>query len=191
MVSEKSFLGVSDKSCGAYAHRVTAFGLRASSISVIAAVLFLGMAEFSGNASAADATATASATIIPAIAIAKTSDMNFGSVVPGSSAGTVVLASNGTATSALTLTGSKSAAAFSVTGGVNTAYTITLPTTTTLSDGAANSMTVNGFTSSIGTAGTLSAGGTQSFNVGATLNVGASQASGDYTGSFTVTVAYN
>jgi hypothetical protein len=39
--------------------------------------------------------------------------------------------------------------------------------------------------------GQLSAGGTQTLAVGATLTVGSSQATGSYSGSFDVTVNYN
>ncbi|MBS3922739.1 MAG: DUF4402 domain-containing protein, partial [Chitinophagaceae bacterium] len=60
----------------------------------------------------------------------------------------------------------------------------------------ANSMNINNFTASIGlTAGQLSSGGTgtQSFTVGATLDVSANQAAGLYTTAtpFNVTVNYN
>ena len=40
-------------------------------------------------------------------------------------------------------------------------------------------------------AGQLDALGNQTLTIGATLNVGANQAPGDYSGSFSVTVAYN
>jgi hypothetical protein len=52
-------------------------------------------------------------------------------------------------------------------------------------------MTMTNFTSSLGAVkGTLDGGGLSSFLVGATLNVGASQTAGSYTGSFSVTVSY-
>jgi hypothetical protein len=51
-------------------------------------------------------------------------------------------------------------------------------------------MTVDNFTSNPSGTGTL-AGGTQTLSVGARLNVGAGQVAGDYTGEFSVTVAYN
>jgi hypothetical protein len=54
-------------------------------------------------------------------------------------------------------------------------------------------MTVDNFTSSPSATGTLSAGGTETLNVGATLNVAAAQASGLYTNAtgVPVTVNYN
>jgi len=70
-------------------------------------------------------------------------------------------------------------------------YSITLPTTYTITSGA-NNMTVTTFTSTPSGTGTLS-GGTQTVNVGATLSVAASQAAGTYTNGtgFPVTVNYN
>jgi hypothetical protein len=54
-------------------------------------------------------------------------------------------------------------------------------------------MTINAFTSNPNGAGTLSAGGTQTINVGATLNVLGSQTAGTYTNAtgFPVIVNYN
>jgi len=60
----------------------------------------------------------------------------------------------------------------------------------TINSGA-NTMTVGMFTSNPSGAGTLSAGGNQTLSVGATLNVGAGQATGTYSGIFSVTVTYN
>jgi hypothetical protein len=51
-------------------------------------------------------------------------------------------------------------------------------------------MTVATFTSTPATTGTLTAGA-QTLTVGGTLSVGASQATGAYTGTYTVTVQYN
>jgi hypothetical protein len=54
-------------------------------------------------------------------------------------------------------------------------------------------MTVDNFTSTPTTSGTLSAAGAQTIDVGATLNVGANQAAGTYVSGtpFSVTVNYN
>ena len=143
---------------------------------------------------AATATANVSAAIVPAISIAKDTDMNFADVIAGASSGTVVLSTAGarSATGGVTLGNSAgvAAAGFTVTGDPSATYSISLPGSTTLSSGA-NSMTVNTFTSSPNGTGTLGGGGTQTLAVGATLQVGANQAQAVYTGSFDVTVAYN
>ncbi len=149
------------------------------------------------NAKAADATATAAATIAAAIGIANTADMSFGIVSPDpANPGTVVLIPAGTRTNPdgfLTLIGggTVAAAAFDVNGGANATYTISLPASVSLIKGG-DSMTANAFTDSLSGAGTLDGLGAQSFTVGATLNVALAQPVGDYiSAGFTVTVNYN
>ena len=154
---------------------------------------------FSMKASAqSSATATATATIVTPITITKTSDMNFGNVaVQASTGGTVVMTAAGvrTPTSGVTLPGAAgtvSAASFTVNGQSGYTYAITLPASVTLTDAASHSMNVSNFTSTPTATGTLT-GGTETLNVGATLNVVAAQAAGVYTSAtpFTVTVNYN
>lgn len=79
---------------------------------------------------------------------------------------------------------------FNVTGEPSKVFTITVPgSAVTLTNGAAT-LSVSSFTRTAAT-GTLSVGGTASFNVGATLQaISAVQAVGTYTGSYTVTVTY-
>ncbi|HVZ38009.1 MAG TPA: DUF4402 domain-containing protein, partial [Candidatus Kapabacteria bacterium] len=90
-------------------------------------------------------------------------------------------------------TRNQATAVFSATGEPSYLYTITLPQTATLTQAGAGpnrpTMTATSFTYSDG-AGTLDNSGHQTFNVGATLNVGANQATGTYNGSFDVTVQY-
>jgi hypothetical protein len=160
----------------------------------------LVIASFGANAQqTSTATATASATIITPISITKTQDLNFGNVaVSASAGGTVVMAPAGTrsTTGSVSLpatTGSPAAAQFTVSGQGNYTYSITLPSTSTeIDDNASHTMQVDNFTSNPATTGTLSSG-TQTLTVGATLNVGAAQATGTYTSDvpFQVTVNYN
>lgn len=137
------------------------------------------------------ASSSAAAEIVSAIAIVNDAGLHFGDVVAGGTAGTVVLSVAGarSVTGGVTLGngGAAQAAQFTVTGDSGATYAVTLPASTTISAGA-NSMVVNTFTQNA--VGTLT-GGTEVFNVGATLNVGVSQPSGSYTGTFNVTVAYN
>ena len=156
--------------------------------------LAIAIIGFSATSFAQSATATATSTIVTPIAIAKTVDMNFGNVAVFGSAGTVVLAPAGTrsATGGVTLpatSGTVAAAQFTVTGESGYTYSVTLPVSNTVKFGS-NTMTVNTFVSN--TTGKLT-GGTEILKVGATLNVGASQAAGTYISEapFTVTVNYN
>jgi hypothetical protein len=144
-------------------------------------------------AGSASATASAFAKVITPIAITKTADLNFGTIISGP-AGTVTVSPSGVETAtggatALNPNPNVSAALFSVTGEPSTAYSISLPSSISITNGA-QSMTVNAFTSNPTPGGVLSAGGSQSLQVGATLAVATNQAIGNYSGTFSVTVAY-
>lgn len=130
------------------------------------------------------------ATLGAVISISSTADLEFGKVAPTGTAGTVTVSPTG-ARSSIDVDlfgGTVSAASFTVTGENNEAYALNLPTSTALTGPGAD-MTVDTFTDDAGT--TVLSGGSDTFNVGATLHVGASQAPGNYAGSFAVTVNYN
>jgi len=142
------------------------------------------------------ASASATATIITPIAIAKNVDMNFGNVAVNASAGTVLMTPAGvrSVTGGCTLptpVGTVTAASFTVTGLAAATYTITLPAVATTITAVTN-MTVDTWTSTPTPTGTLT-GGTQTLTVGATLHVAGSQLAGVYTSAtpFNVTVNYN
>jgi uncharacterized protein DUF4402 len=147
----------------------------------------------------ASASANTTAVIVTPISIVKTTDMNFGNVaVSATVAGTVVLtpASVRTTTGGVTLpatTGTVAAAGFTVSGTAGYTYAITLPTTLSLDDNAAHTMTVNTFTNDPTSTGLLDGSGDQTLNVGATLNVSGGQEAGTYESDtdFEVTVVYN
>lgn len=162
-------------------------------------ILFFTLMGFTAGAYAqATATATASATIVTPIAITKTADMNFGNVaVQTSTGGTVILAPAGTRTRTAgvtlpTVAGTVTAASFSVTGSGTYTYVITLPSSDVTITSGLNTMAVNTFTSTPSGTGALTAGA-QTLTVGATLNVGAAQATGTYISGtpFDVMVNYN
>jgi len=148
------------------------------------------------------ATATVTANIIQPITITNNSALGFGNIATGV-AGTVLLNpanASRTASSGVVLpptqTGSVTAADFTVSGEGGTAYTLTLPAQTNITQGG-NNISINAFTSTLtslsggilgGTGGTI---GTQDVKVGATLNILSTQVPGSYTGTFSVTVNYN
>ena len=161
------------------------------------AILFSGVSVMAS--AQVTAKATASSTIVTPIGITKTVDMNFGNVaINSTTAGTVVLAPAGTRTSTGGVTlpataGTVAAAEFNVTGANNYTFSITLPSTSHEIKSGSNTMSVTGFTSTPTPTGTLSATGSATVKVGATLNVSAGQAAGTYTSvtPFEVTVNYN
>jgi hypothetical protein len=164
---------------------------------VLLAVLSISSLVFGEDATLGfgeDATADIFAEIATAISVVKVEDLDFGWVVAGFNAGTVVVGTNGDANSTLTIGGNTSAAEFEVSGRPNNSYAITLPSADVTLTGSnpVNTMVVNNFVSSkVGNQGTLDAVGSDLFSVGATLNVAANQAVDIYTGQFTVSVDYN
>ncbi len=113
-------------------------------------------------------------------------------MVTTGTAGTVTVTTAGGRTSVDVdlLGGTPAAASFDVTGKGNANYSITFSSPATLTSGG-NSMTVDTFNHDAGGSPTLPGGGSETFNVGATLHVGGTQAAGTYSGTFTATVNYN
>jgi hypothetical protein len=172
---------------------------RAALASVVALGVFGSSSGF-----AADATTTASATVITPIAITKSVDLAFGSFARGAG-GSVTVSTSGarTTTGAIlsTIGGTPAAAKFDVTGEGASTYSITWSGDTVLTTGAGgvgqtmalariSDLTAGNATSGAVTSGTLSSG-VQSIYLGGTLTVGAAQEAGAYTGSVTATVEYN
>jgi phage tail sheath protein FI len=163
-------------------------------IFALASVIF----AFSVN-TFAQATASASAVIMTPLSITRITDLHFGSATVSAAAGTILLTPAGvrTASGGVTLQPTAptfTVASFTVAGQLNTAYTISLPASVTIDEGALHTMLVNTFASNPNATGNLGATGSQTLTVGATLNVNGSQTPGSYTsngGPFTVTVNYN
>jgi len=145
------------------------------------------------GAPTASATATASAKIYQPISITKTADLNFGAMIATPTAGTVKLDPAGVRTASggavLASAAGVSAAAFAVAGEPNTSFSVALPASIQIASGA-NSMTVDTFATDAA-AYLLDGTGAHSLSVGANLSVAANQPAGLYSGSFSVTVAYN
>ena len=151
-----------------------------------------------GNSASVGANATA--TIVKAISINKVTDLQFGKIIADpTAAGQVAIQTDGSRTIVagnvvLFNQGSDhQAASFKTIGSPGAAYYLVFPADGSVSltgPSGSDPMTIEGFVHSA--SGTLDATtGEETFNVGATLNVGANQAPGQYTGTFTVTAAYN
>ena len=140
----------------------------------------------------------ATATVASTLSITSATALGFGSFVADSAAGTVVIAPQSTGfrsrTGNISLldSGAGAPSTVSISGAPNMTFSVNLPSSpVTLSGPNSSAMTMTNFTSNLGAAkGTIGGGGTASFLVGATLNVGASQAPGSYSGTFAVTVSY-
>lgn len=130
-------------------------------------------------------------------------DLDFGRLIPSSTAGTVVLTPAGvrTANNGIVLVGSDfQTAAFAGQGTFNQRVDVSLGSNSIFITGPGAPMLVNTFV--IGSSPTAilttnprrfrigAANGIFRFPVGATLNVGANQAAGVYTGIWTITLQY-
>jgi Mat/Ecp fimbriae major subunit len=158
--------------------------IKAAVLGSVIAALGLGAT----SAQAATASATARAKILRQVTLTNTSDLQFGTIVTGTAASTVTVDSAGARTcgAGLVCSGATTAAGFDIAGTSGQVVTISVPATVSLTSGA-NSMTAT-LAASAATA-TLVANAA-SFSVGGDLAVGANQADGDYTGTFTATANY-
>ena len=168
-------------------------------LGVASAALLLASGS-AAMAAQATATVTANATVITPLTAAATKELQFGKLVmnASNSAGTLVIAAatgGRTVTGGVDLVGGTSGQAAVVhvegdivNGGAN-AYTVTIPTTATLSGPGGASMAATSIYTNTGSRNTLT--GVVDISIGGTLNAAANQAPGSYAGTFDVTAAYN
>jgi hypothetical protein len=165
---------------------------------ISAALLFL---LFSGQVWAqASVTGQAFAEVIAALTATETAQMHFGKFSPGTSGGQVILSPDGVKSvqgSVMTGGGSSSPGRFILTGAPDATFSIQLPVgpVQLVNQGSNQTMTIDEWVSDPpagNSSGTL-AEGVQTVNVGATLLVGSIENNpvGMYTGTFSLTFAYN
>ena len=146
-------------------------------------------------AHATTADGTGSANIVAPLALSNTAGLRYGDSAPTvSSSGVVTIETDdnqvcGTGLTCFT-TSPIGAAAFAVTGFEDAMYDITVPADVTLNGtGSASGESMLATLTGSKASGTLTSGA-DSFTVGGALTVGANQAVGAYSGTFTVTVEY-
>lgn len=149
---------------------------------------------------AASASGHISAEIVSVFAATETSQMNFGRFSPGPQGGEIILTPESTISilgSIYKGTGSCNAASFYVSGDVDAAYTISLPSDEVVLTHSSNSKTMKVENWVSDPAPGIGAGklqnGFQIVYVGATLKVGTLNDNpvGMYTGSYTITFDFN
>lgn len=170
------------------------------SILVIAAFVVAPVSVFGQSAVSASVSGVpASSRIITPITITQTAgtQLNFGTMTTPEAATVVSISTSAVravesgATTLVTTGGvntTPSVPEFTVTGEKNASYAITLPSTDVILTSGVNTMKVNVFNENASKTLTT---GTETFKVGARLNLTSGQPSGTYTGVFGVTVAYN
>ncbi|WP_224984178.1 DUF4402 domain-containing protein [Geomonas agri] len=167
-----------------------------SKVVVMAGCTALAWAAGTGISQAATTTAGTYATVVLPVTITKVTDLNFGRFMSGGTGGSVVVDTAGAqsvtggVTTTAALGGTATAATFTISGEPTSTYAVTFPAQTPLT-GPGTSMIIGTFT--MDSSGTLNTFGAapETLSVGATLTVGASQASGAYSGTVDVAVNYN
>ena len=173
---------------------------------IFASACVLALGAISANPafaqSSASATATGSTTIIQPVTVTKTADLIFGRVVrPSSGSDTIsitnasdsVTATGGTAFPIATTGVTTSRAKFTVAGEGAQTVSVTVPATFSMTGtGTAIDVTLSGDkTGSQALGGTLGTSSSIVVNVGGSFALASTQATGAYSGSFTVSAAYN
>lgn len=157
---------------------------------MLTTVAAIGLIAGTHQVMAATATGNITAVVRSTISVSETTAMNFGEMLSPASAGTLVLAPNGTLTpTGIVHYGSNVPGVMTVQADAGSTITVSIADTTINS--GPNSMTVTNFTTSSTPGGYVVDGtGHSVINVGATLNVSAGQALGAYAGTYTITVNY-
>ncbi|WP_164115136.1 DUF4402 domain-containing protein [Sphingorhabdus sp. Alg239-R122] len=161
-----------------------------------------GFAVIANPAHAQTSDADADARILEPLSVYKIADLDFGNIIAGPAAGTVFIDTrngNRTAAGGVTLGGGTSSRAdFLINGPVNQIVRISIPSTVTINrTTGSDSMRIDrmaignanrNFGSSV--RARLSRTGVFSITVGGRLLVNANQPTGEYTGTFVMTVIY-
>lgn len=166
-----------------------------------ATALAMGQAAWAQPGSAS-ATAAGAATVVAPITLVKTTDLAFGSIVRPSLGTNIVTVDatsgvrsvSGSGDAALASSLASSRATYSVGGEGGAAFTITVPSSFTLTrTGGVETLpvTLSASAQSGALGGSTGAIGSTSFSVGGSLPLSSSTVAGDYTGVFNVTVGYN
>ena len=168
-------------------------------LTVVAIAAFVLTAAAQNNAASKTLSVSGKARIITPITLAKTTDLDFGIIARGTTGTSTVLV-NTTETQVPSVVGDaivlssapQTAAKFTISGESGKAYTITFPTSQTITQvSGSNTLSITNINWSNGptTTGTIGTGNT--FYIGGTLNVPSTATDASYIGTFNVTVAYN
>lgn len=165
-------------------------------ISMLAALLTAAAPGIAQAQSSESAVATGSTTIVQPIAITRTADLSFGRLLKPASgtAGAMVLSDADELELEVGIEGldDVSRAKFTITGEGGQAVSVSVPTGFTMSKGPDTIAVelVPEISGSVTLSGTLGSSGSAALNIGGFLYIDSSQPTGLYSGTFTVTVAY-
>lgn len=166
------------------------------------ALVAFGAAAPAMAQSSQSATGNGSITIIRPVGVTKNADLKFGTVVrPGAGSGTVVISAAGARSVTGGVVGLNSgdapqAAEFTVAGEGGQSVSVSIPATFIMANGVENltvttSNNLSGAAAAQSLGGTLGSAGSLNVRVGGSTAVPSTAATGVYTGTFTVSAAYN
>ena len=168
----------------------------------VAAILALTAVAAPVMAQSASTTGSGSITVIRPLTLTKTADLKFGTVVrPATGSGTAVISAAGARSVTGGVVGLSSgdapaAAAFTVAGEGGQSVSVTVPASFSMANGTdtlvvttSNSLTGSAASQTLSNA--LGSAGSLAFTVGGSVPVASTTATGAYTGTFTVSAAYN
>lgn len=151
--------------------------------------------------SSATQSTTASVKIVQPITLTKDADLAFGTIVKPTSGSNTVTIGTGSDTpqlggggDAALATSTTSRAAFTVGGEGGQTFSISVPSSVTMTRSGGSetlSVTLTASGSSGTLSGTMGSAGSATFKVGGAFTVASTTVSGSYSGSFNTTVAYN
>lgn len=154
------------------------------------------------QSASASASAASTATVAQPIALLKTTDLAFGSLVrPSLGSNTVTIdptsgsrSITGTGDAALAANQAVSAATYSVSGQGGAAFSITVPRSFTMTRAGGTEtlpVSLSASAASGALSGSLGSTGSANFRIGGSLSLSSTTVAGDYIGAFDVTVGYN
>lgn len=137
---------------------------------------------------------TARTTTLAPLSVVNTSDLDFGRLIAGPTAGTAsinpITGVRTTSGGVIAAGGTPQPATFLATGVINRAYILALGTPTLLTNGTGGTMVLAPLSLDGPNIRLFGTGGVATIRVGGQLNVGANQQPGNYSGTFTLTVIY-
>ncbi|HET9571298.1 MAG TPA: DUF4402 domain-containing protein [Bacteroidales bacterium] len=164
---------------------------------VIALIAFTLSASAADNAANKTVSVQGKARIITPITLSNNQALDFGVIARGTGNSTIVVGAVETPTisvptgDAVVLTSSaQTSAKFTVGGETSKSYNITIPSTPQVISDGTNNLSITAFTCSNSLTNSV-IGTNDVFYVGGTLTVPSTAVAASYTGTFSVTVAYN
>jgi len=168
-------------------------------VRIIAALAATASAVPAFAQASSSATTNGTTTIIQPVTIAQNSALSFGTIVrPSTGSGTITIGTGADTVSAtggaIALRGTTSRARYTLSGEGGEIVSVTMPASFAMTKTGATDLTVTLTRAPAGNvtlSGAAGATGTAALDIGGSFPISSTTVVGDYSGSFTVSVAYN